>query len=251
MRARTSPSSGATQRISTTATTSGPRWATCARWSRPAWGRTTSGGTGLTVGQLESFVLNHRAALEHFDGAIARRARPRHLADNTNAIPAVPYIAKRAADHRFVIVNERHHASSDRLLTMSLLKPLYEQGFRYLAAEGVRHGDAPGDSRLPRLEHGLLRPRCRVRGDDSPSDRLGLRGGRLRARGRAVARRGDERPANTGLLAGPQPHRTDDRRATKQARSLCTAAMSTPTRAARIGGHRWLTTCVKLPESIR
>ena len=96
-----------------------------------------------TRGQLESFVLNHRAALQHFGGSSPARATG-HLADNTNAIPAVPYIAKRAADHRFIIVNERHHASSDRLLTMSLLKPLYDQGFRYLAAEGIRHGDAPG-----------------------------------------------------------------------------------------------------------
>ena len=94
-----------------------------------------------TRGLLESFVLNHRAALELFGGSSLAGATG-HLADNTNAIPAVPYIAERAADHRFVIVNERHHASSDRLLTLSLLKPLYEQGFRYLTAEGVRHADA-------------------------------------------------------------------------------------------------------------
>ncbi len=96
-----------------------------------------------TVGQLESFILNHSAALEHFGGSPLAGATG-GLADSTNAIPAVPYIAERAADHRFVIVNERHHASSDRLLTMALLKPLYDQGFRYLAAEGVWHGDAPG-----------------------------------------------------------------------------------------------------------
>ena len=96
-----------------------------------------------TRGQLESFVLNHRGALQHFD--VSPRAGPTaDLPDNTTAIPAVPYIAKRAAGHQFVIVNERHHASSDRLLTMSLLEPLREQGFRYLAAEGVWHGDAPG-----------------------------------------------------------------------------------------------------------
>ena len=101
----------------------------------------------MTVGQLESFVLNHSAALEHFDGSPV--AATGGLADSTNAIPAVPYIAERAADHRFVIVNERHHASSDRLLTMALLKPLYEQGFRYLAAEGVWHGEAPANRDYP------------------------------------------------------------------------------------------------------
>ena len=102
----------------------------------------------MTVGQLESFVLNHQAALEHFDGS-PRAGATADLADNTNATPAVPYITERAADHRFVIVNERHHASSDRLLTMSLLKPLREQGFRYLAAEGVWHGEAPGNRGYP------------------------------------------------------------------------------------------------------
>ena len=101
-----------------------------------------------TRGQLESFVLNHRAALQHFDGSPPAGAAG-DLPDNTNAIPAVPYIAKRAAGHRFVIVNERHHASSDRLLTMSLLEPLREQGFRYLAAEGVWHSDAPGTRGYP------------------------------------------------------------------------------------------------------
>ena len=39
------------------------------------------------------------------------------------------------------MVNERHHASSDRLLTMDLLAPLAEQGFRYLAIEAGWNGD--------------------------------------------------------------------------------------------------------------
>lgn len=101
-----------------------------------------------TVGQLESFVLNHQVALERFSRP-PRGGTTADLPASTTAIPAVPYIASRAISHRFVIVNERHHASSDRLLTMSLLKPLYEQGFRYLAAEGVWHGDAPQDRGYP------------------------------------------------------------------------------------------------------
>ena len=101
-----------------------------------------------TLGQLESFVLNHQAALERFSrppgGGTAADLPP-----NTTAIPAVPYITERAISHRFVIVNERHHASSDRLLTMSLLEPLREQGFRYFAAEGIWHGDATQDRGYP------------------------------------------------------------------------------------------------------
>lgn len=78
-----------------------------------------------TVGQLESFVLNHQVALERFAGPPGDGASADLPADTT-ATPAVPYITRRAASHRFVIVNERHHASSDRLLTMSLLEPLRE-----------------------------------------------------------------------------------------------------------------------------
>ena len=105
-------------------------------------------GYRTTVGQIESFVLNHQVALEQFARA-PRGEMTTDLQENTKAIPAAPYIAERAADHRFVIVNERHHASSDRLLTMALLKPLYEQGFRYLAAEGVWHADAPQSRGYP------------------------------------------------------------------------------------------------------
>ena len=101
-----------------------------------------------TVGQLESFVLNHQVALERFGGA-PRGETTVDLPNGTNATSAVSYIAGRAAEHRFVIVNERHHVSSDRLLTMSLLEPLREQGFRYFAAEGVWHGDAIQDRGYP------------------------------------------------------------------------------------------------------
>ena len=73
-----------------------------------------------TRGQLESFVLNHRVALEHYALSPPAGATS-DLPGTTYAVPAAPYIARRAADDRFVIVNERHHASSDRLLTMALL----------------------------------------------------------------------------------------------------------------------------------
>ena len=36
---------------------------------------------------------------------------------------------------RVLMINERHHAASDRVLTLRLLAPLREKGFRYFAAE--------------------------------------------------------------------------------------------------------------------
>lgn len=87
----------------------------------------------------ENLLGNHRAALLDFD-----RQRPRwerleyaDLPADARSAPALAYIAERAAKHRFVMVNERHHVSTERLLTLTLLRPLYKQGFRYLAAEAL------------------------------------------------------------------------------------------------------------------
>ena len=93
--------------------------------------------------QLESYVVNHQAALRYFDARTSSRPQePATLPREVSSRPALPYIVEHANDHQIVIVNERHHASSDRLLSLALLKPLFEQGFRYLAAEALWHGDS-------------------------------------------------------------------------------------------------------------
>lgn len=70
--------------------------------------------------------------------AVAYGVRPDSvgvLPDGVQAVDAVAEIVRRAADAPIVMVNEAHHDASTRLLTLRLLAPLYEQGFRYLAAE--------------------------------------------------------------------------------------------------------------------
>lgn len=57
------------------------------------------------------------------------------LPADAQALDAVDEIARRAEDARIVMVNEAHHDASTRLLTLALLEPLYERGYRYLAAE--------------------------------------------------------------------------------------------------------------------
>ena len=92
--------------------------------------------------QLESMVGNHAAALSYMDAY--RESRQDSLQDfpsSATSIPAAEYVIERARNHQIVMVNERHHASSDRLLTMELLAPLAEQGFRYLAIEPALNGD--------------------------------------------------------------------------------------------------------------
>ena len=101
------------------------------------------------LAQLESFVGNHALALSYF-GNRQRRDRSTQrisLPADVRAVPAAAYIADRARDHRVVIVNERHHASSDRLLTLNLLDALAALGFRYLALEAFSPVDNPTNER--------------------------------------------------------------------------------------------------------
>ena len=74
------------------------------------------------------------------------RAKPANepeeaLPDDTQALDAVAHLTNLASDRQIVMVNERHHVSTDRLLTLSLLRPLAERGFRYLALEAAWNGD--------------------------------------------------------------------------------------------------------------
>ena len=98
--------------------------------------------------QLESFAGNHAQALEYWDRNYRRRGDDAEAADTAQGVvreikaeSAVAYIAERSSNQQIVMINERHHVSSDRLLTLSLLDPLYRQGFRHFAVEAVWPGD--------------------------------------------------------------------------------------------------------------
>ncbi|MCY4128903.1 MAG: hypothetical protein OXG15_06630 [Gammaproteobacteria bacterium] len=90
---------------------------------------------------LESKVGNHADALRFNDWRGNSYYKTDELPPSVRATPATPYIVERSLQHRFVVVNERHHVGSDRLLTLELLEPLFEQGFRYLAVETQAHWD--------------------------------------------------------------------------------------------------------------
>ncbi len=94
------------------------------------------------LAQLESFVGNHATVFSYTDeNQDLRENTLQDFPSSATSVPAVAYAVEKARDHRIVMVNERHHASSDRLLTMELLAPLAEQGFRYLAIEAGWNGD--------------------------------------------------------------------------------------------------------------
>lgn len=59
----------------------------------------------------------------------------------TRSAESIPdYVAERARSTRIVIVNESHDIPWHRMFTESLLRALWDQGFRYLAAEAFGDG---------------------------------------------------------------------------------------------------------------
>ena len=94
--------------------------------------------------QLEASFGNHAEALRLFDAALPQRtARPSYnLPAGIRAVDAVSVILAAAETSRVVMMNERHHAAPDRLLTFRLLAPLWAKGYRYLAAEALSWADS-------------------------------------------------------------------------------------------------------------
>lgn len=88
---------------------------------------------GLSVDY--SFAGSHSNALITRDKAAEiESSRVEDLA-NYNAKSAVVEILERAKTHQIVMVNEAHDIAQHRVLTYSLLKGLWKQGYRYFAAE--------------------------------------------------------------------------------------------------------------------
>jgi hypothetical protein len=93
---------------------------------------------------------NHAAALRFDDlrwvpdGAAAEspRAASAALPRGAHPVDAVRFLAAIADTARVMMLNERHHAGADRLLTLRLLPALRKAGYRYLAAEAFSHTDS-------------------------------------------------------------------------------------------------------------
>lgn len=69
---------------------------------------------------------------ETADGTPIPTSSPLEDAERLDALGA---IVAAAHGRQVVIINEAHHVPETRHLTLGLLRPLYEQGFRYLACE--------------------------------------------------------------------------------------------------------------------
>ncbi len=94
------------------------------------------------LAQAEAALGHHAAALRAWDSLMGGPDSVGTLPDDLRAIDAIEYLADVADTARVIMINERHHAASDRLLTLELLPILQEKGYRYLAAEAFSHDDS-------------------------------------------------------------------------------------------------------------
>lgn len=117
-----------------------PSWAATFRFrdaesrfmSNPQWRSTYC----QLRGQSEIWLGDHAAALRTFESCGWSWGDSVYaLPAGTRATDALALISAAADTARIVMVNERHHAASDRLLTLRLLSVLWQKGYRYLAAE--------------------------------------------------------------------------------------------------------------------
>ena len=54
---------------------------------------------------------------------------------------AIETVVDKAGEFRFLLINEAHNSARNRAFTTSLLRPLWEKGYRYLALEALSHQD--------------------------------------------------------------------------------------------------------------
>ncbi len=96
------------------------------------------------LGTAHSYIGNYRQALAYFDSmAVDKLAHKANGRAFTGCVPqdALSVIVQRAANSRAVFINEAHHVPQHRVLTRAVLKALYDQGFRYFAAETLTDYD--------------------------------------------------------------------------------------------------------------
>lgn len=91
-----------------------------------------------------SYLGNYQEALAYFD--MLPRGRPvnalsRKMLKNCVPKDAVAVVKRLAKTHQAVFINEAHHVPQHRVLTRKVLEALYQQGFRYFAAETLYEYD--------------------------------------------------------------------------------------------------------------
>jgi hypothetical protein len=73
---------------------------------------------------------------------ILKSPEPKELISQSKKISALEYIEDEVKNYHFTLINEAHWNSQHRSFTKSLLKPLWGQGYRYLALETLSYDDS-------------------------------------------------------------------------------------------------------------
>lgn len=89
-----------------------------------------------------SFIGDHKNTLISWDTAVQSRKYKPTAADsallkNASLKNARDYIIERSKKEQVIIINEAHHNPMHRRFTSSLLKGLYQNGYRYLGLEAI------------------------------------------------------------------------------------------------------------------
>lgn len=89
------------------------------------------------IATVSSYVGQYGEAKSYFDESFSGQSDLKVPIDlsSLQALDAVSALSDLAKDNQVIMINEAHHVPETRVLTIALLKPLYEKGFRYLAAE--------------------------------------------------------------------------------------------------------------------
>ncbi|MCK6543208.1 hypothetical protein L6Q79_11065 [bacterium] len=114
----------------------------CDKWDSVYRGTNSEDAFMEQEAYYNSFVGNYKKALNNFDKINAKWIKQ---LDTTNfldrsflsakKLDAVNEIIREAQNRQITIVNEAHHVPQHRAFISSLLKPLYESGYRYFATE--------------------------------------------------------------------------------------------------------------------
>ncbi len=112
-----------------------------------------------TYGTFSADVGNYRESLAVFDSDPGAAPAPIKDADaqiktlrESRPRPAREVILELAARYQAVFLNEAHHVPQHRALTLLLLRDLWQQGFRYFAAETL----AEEDKELPQRGYPVI-----------------------------------------------------------------------------------------------
>lgn len=89
-----------------------------------------------------SFVGDYRNSLASWDKAISKKDYKPSASDSLILASAYiqnakDYILQRSKNEKILIINEAHHNPKHRTFTRSLLKELYNNGYRYLGLEAI------------------------------------------------------------------------------------------------------------------